>query len=45
MGNVRVSAQNIKVVVVDVERNLLGVCGSVPGARNGIVIIKEARKQ
>ena len=45
MGNERVSSQNIKVVVVDVERNLLGVSGSVPGAHNGIVVIKEARKQ
>jgi large subunit ribosomal protein L3 len=45
MGNDRVSSQNIKVVVVDAERNLLGVCGSVPGARNGVVVIKEARKQ
>ena len=45
MGNERVSSQNIKIVVVDVERNLLGVSGSVPGAHNGIVVIKEARKQ
>jgi large subunit ribosomal protein L3 len=45
MGNERVSSQNIEVVVVDIERNLLGVSGSVPGAHNGIVVIKEARKQ
>ena len=45
MGNEHVSSQNIKVVVVDVERNLLGVSGSVPGAHNGIVVIKETRKQ
>jgi len=45
MGDDRVTAQNVKVVLVDAERNLLGVCGSVPGARGGLVIIREARKQ
>jgi len=45
MGNNRVTAQNLKVVLVDAERNLMCVCGAVPGARGGLVIIKEARKQ
>ena len=45
MGNARVTSQNIKVVLVDVERNLIGVSGSVPGAKGGLVMIKEARKQ
>jgi len=45
MGDDRVTSQNLKVVLVDAERNLLGVCGSVPGARGGLVIIKEVRKQ
>ncbi len=45
MGNQRVSSQNIKVVMVDPEKNLIGVNGSVPGARGELVIIKEARKQ
>ncbi|NTU74517.1 MAG: 50S ribosomal protein L3 [Anaerolineaceae bacterium] len=44
MGDDRVTAQNLKVAMVDVERNLLGVCGSVPGARNGLVLINVARK-
>ena len=43
MGNDRVTAQNLEVVVVDTERNLLAVRGSVPGANDGIVIIKPAR--
>ncbi|HVU11345.1 MAG TPA: 50S ribosomal protein L3 [Phototrophicaceae bacterium] len=43
MGNDRVTAQNLEVVVVDAERNLLAVRGSVPGANDGIVIIKPAR--
>lgn len=45
MGNERVTAQHLKVVLVDAERNLIGVCGAVPGPRGGLVIIKEARKQ
>ncbi|HHY87729.1 MAG TPA: 50S ribosomal protein L3 [Chloroflexi bacterium] len=44
MGNDRVTAQNLKVVLVDAERNLLGVRGAIPGARGGLVVIKEARK-
>jgi large subunit ribosomal protein L3 len=45
MGDDRVTAQNLKVVLVDVERNLLGVRGAIPGAKGGLVMIKEARKQ
>lgn len=45
MGAERKTSQNIKVVLVDAARNLVGVAGSVPGAKNSIVIIKEARKQ
>ncbi len=44
MGNDAVTAQNLKVVLVDAERNVIGVNGSVPGARGGLVIIKESRK-
>lgn len=45
MGNERVTSQNLRVEFVDLERNLLGVKGSVPGPRGGLVIVKEARKQ
>jgi large subunit ribosomal protein L3 len=45
MGNERVTTQNLKVVLVDTERNLLGVRGAVPGAKGGVLMIKEARKQ
>jgi large subunit ribosomal protein L3 len=44
MGNALVTAQNLQVVLVDPERNLLAVKGAVPGARNGLLTIKEARK-
>lgn len=42
MGNDRVTAQNLEVVVIDAERNLIAVRGSVPGAKGGIVMIKPA---
>lgn len=45
MGSVRVTSQNVRVALVDPERNLLGVRGSVPGSRGGLVMIKEVRKQ
>jgi len=45
MGNDRVTSQHLKVVLVDTERNLIGVRGAVPGHRGGLVVIKEARKQ
>jgi len=45
MGNDRVTASSLKVVLVDAERNLIGVRGSVPGAKGGVVLIREARKQ
>ncbi len=43
MGNARVTAQNVEVVVVDADRNLIAVRGSIPGANGGIVLIKPAR--
>ena len=45
MGNEVVTTQNLRVVLIDPERNLIGVRGAVPGARGGILMIKEARKQ
>ena len=45
MGDVQVTSSHIRVAMVDPERNLIAVQGSVPGAKGGTVIIKEARKQ
>ncbi|HBB81510.1 MAG TPA: 50S ribosomal protein L3 [Cryomorphaceae bacterium] len=39
MGGKRAKVQNLQVLKVDAERNLLVVKGSVPGAKNSIVII------
>jgi len=44
MGGARVSAQDLRVELVDPERNLLAVRGSVPGRKGGMVMIKQARK-
>ncbi|PWH16324.1 MAG: 50S ribosomal protein L3 [Ardenticatenia bacterium] len=44
MGNECVTIQNLEVVMVDPARNLLVVKGAVPGARNGLLVIREARK-
>jgi large subunit ribosomal protein L3 len=45
MGGVRVTSSNLEVVMVDPERNLLAVHGSVPGPKGGLVMVKTARKQ
>jgi large subunit ribosomal protein L3 len=44
MGNDRVTSQNLEVIVVDAERNLLGVNGAVPGPKGGMVTIRTAKK-
>lgn len=44
MGGKTVTIQNLKVVKVDVERNLILIKGSMPGAKNSIVKIHSAVK-
>lgn len=44
MGVQRLTSQNLRVGLVDGERNLLGVCGAVPGSKGSIVVVKQARK-
>ncbi len=45
MGNVRVTVQNLKIVKVDVEKQVLLISGSVPGPNRGLVMIKSAIKK
>ncbi len=45
LGNVRRTTLNLEVVQMDAERNLMAVKGSVPGAANGLLFIRKARKQ
>ena len=42
MGNARVTARKLEVALADPERGLLFVKGSVPGARNSLVLIKRS---
>ena len=44
MGNHRVTVKNLKVAQVDPDRNLLLVNGGVPGAVNGILIIRKSAR-
>lgn len=44
MGHVNQSAQGLEVVKVDVERGLIAVKGSVPGAPGGDVVVRPAAK-
>jgi large subunit ribosomal protein L3 len=44
MGNERRTEENLKVVQVDLERNLLLVSGSVPGAPGGRVVVRPSVK-
>lgn len=45
MGNDTVTSQNLLISRIDPDNNIIAVRGSVPGPKNGLVIIKEARKQ
>ena len=41
MGNERVTVQHLEIVDADPTRNLLLVKGAVPGARNGLLLIRK----
>ena len=43
-GNDKLTVLNLEVVKVDAEKNLIAVKGAVPGARNGIVFIRDSIK-
>ena len=45
MGNARATVLNLEVVQVDAERNLLAVKGAVPGAKDGLLFVRRARKE
>ena len=42
MGNSRVTVRHLEVIEADPERNLLLVKGAVPGARNGLLLIRKS---
>jgi large subunit ribosomal protein L3 len=43
MGGERVTVKHLRVVQVDTERNLIALEGSVPGARNGLLLMRKSR--
>ena len=43
-GNEQVTVQNLKVVKIDSEKNLIAVKGAVPGAKDGILFIRDSIK-
>jgi large subunit ribosomal protein L3 len=45
MGNSRVTARHLEVYEADPARNLLLVKGAVPGARNGLLVIKKSGRK
>lgn len=42
MGNEQVTIKNLKVAMVDTDRNIIAVSGAVPGPKQGIIVIREA---
>jgi len=45
MGDERVTTLNLEIAAVDEERNLIMVRGAIPGAKNGLVLIRDAIKK
>ena len=43
-GNEQVTVQNLCVVKIDAEKNLIAVKGAVPGAKGGIVFVRDSVK-
>ncbi|GAC1571487.1 MAG: 50S ribosomal protein L3 [Candidatus Saccharimonadales bacterium] len=43
LGDEKVTVTNLKVALVDMENNIIGVSGAVPGPRKGIVYIQESK--
>ena len=43
-GNEQVTVLNLKVVKIDSERNLIAVKGAIPGAKDGIVFVRDSIK-
>lgn len=44
MGNERVTVQRLQIVRVDESENLILIKGAIPGAKNGLVLIKDSVK-
>ena len=45
MGDEQVTVQNLKIALVDAERNLIAIRGAVPGPRGGLVLVRASKKK
>jgi large subunit ribosomal protein L3 len=43
MGHERVTVKRLRVIRVDVERNMILIRGAVPGPNGGLLTIREAK--
>jgi large subunit ribosomal protein L3 len=43
-GNEQVTVLNLEVVKIDAEKNLIAIKCAIPGAKNGIVFIRDSVK-
>ena len=43
-GNEQITVQNLKIVKIDSEKNLVAVKGAIPGAKGGIVFVRNSVK-
>lgn len=43
-GNEQVTILNLKVAKIDAEKNIIAIRGAIPGAKNGIVFIRDSVK-
>lgn len=43
-GNERVTVHNLEIIKIDLENHLIAVKGAIPGAPNGLVILRKAAK-
>jgi large subunit ribosomal protein L3 len=42
LGDTQVTVKNLRVAMVDADRQIIGVVGAVPGPRKGIILVREA---
>ena len=45
MGGERKTVQNLRIVKIDQEKNVMLVKGAVPGSRDSVVIVRQAKKR
>ena len=43
-GNEKLTVLNLEVIKIDAEKNLIAIKGAIPGARGGIVVIRDSVK-